>query len=342
MLFIMVAAFLAIPAAATEITAPSAPEDALELLPQEPTGFASDLWTVILRAVHSLQPTFAEGIAVCAKVFAVSMLISFMRNLSGRCGKLVQLFGMLSVSLMLLGATRSMVSLASETVRQLSDYGKLLLPVITAAFASQGAVTASAALFAGTAVFDTILSSAIAKLLLPLVYGFLALAIGAAATDEAMLGQLRDVVKWAVGWFLKLGLYLFTGYMSVTGVISGTTDAATLKAAKITMAGAVPLVGSILSDASEAVLVSAGMVKNAVGIYGLLAVIAIWITPFLRIGSQYLLLKLTAAICRMFDCKAINETVDAFAAAMGLMLAMTGSICVMLLISIVCFMRGVM
>ena len=114
-----------------------------------------------------------------------------------------------------------------------------------------------------------------------------------------------------------------------------------LKATKLTISGMVPVVGNIISDASEAVLVSTGIMKNAAGIYGLLAILAIWIGPFLQIGIQYLLLKLTSGICEMFTVKSISDLVNDFAAAMGLILAMTGSVCLMFLISTICFMKGV-
>ena len=136
-------------------------------------------------------------------------------------------------------------------------------------------------------------------------------------------------------------MYIFTGYITITGVVSGSADQAALKAAKLTISGAVPVVGGILSDASEAVLVSAGVVKNAVGVYGLLAIAAIAMGPFLRIGVQYLLLKMTAAVCGVFGNKRTTELVGDFASAMGLLLAMTGAVCLILLISMVCFMKGV-
>jgi stage III sporulation protein AE len=103
----------------------------------------------------------------------------------------------------------------------------------------------------------------------------------------------------------------------------------------------VPVVGSILSDASEAVLVSAGLMKNAVGIYGLLVVIALWIGPFLQIGIQYLMLKATAGICEMFGTKQIAELMKDFSSAMGLVLAMTGTVCLIFIISTICFLKGV-
>ena len=141
-------------------------------------------------------------------------------------------------------------------------------------------------------------------------------------------------------WFLKIILYIFTGYMGITGVVSGTVDAAAVKATKLTISGMVPVVGGILSDASEAVIVGAGVMKSAAGVYGLLAMIAIWISPFLQIGLQYLLLKATAAVCAAFGEKRVTELVQCFSSAMGLLLAMTAVVCVLLMISTVCFMKG--
>ena len=128
--------------------------------------------------------------------------------------------------------------------------------------------------------------------------------------------------------------------MTISGVITGTVDQSALKATKLTIAGMVPVVGGILSDASEAVLIGAGMVKYAAGIYGLLAVMAIAIEPFLRIGIHYMMLKITATLCGIFLEKEVAELLQDFASAMGLLLAMTGCVCVILIISMVCFMKG--
>jgi len=136
-------------------------------------------------------------------------------------------------------------------------------------------------------------------------------------------------------------LYIFTGYISITGIVSGSADAAAVKAVKIAISGIVPVVGNIISDASESILVSAGLMKNTVGIYGFLAVTAVWIGPFLQIGTQYILLKLTAAVSSVITGKNGSVLVRDLSGVMGFLLAMTGAVCLMLLISIVCFMKGV-
>ena len=332
---------LILPVSAAEYEAPLPPEDVQQLLPKEEVSFGSDLWKIVTSAMDAVAPSLAQGGRICLALVASAILISLLGTLPGNGAKISQIAGVLVGAVLLLGQTNSMVHLAAETVRKLSDYGKLLLPVMTAALASQGGITASAALYTGTAAFDALLSHVIAKALVPVVYGFLILSLGAAATNDALLGKIRDLLKWLATWCLKTVLYIFTGYMGITGVVSGTADVATMKATKLTLSGMIPVVGGILSDASEAVIVGAGVMKSAVGVYGLLAIIAIWITPFLQIGVQYWLLKLTVAVCTGFEAKGIGNLLQSFTTALGLLLAMTGAVCIMLLVSIVCFMKGV-
>lgn len=341
LIIISILGFLVFPVSAAEYTAPQAPPEAEDLMPPESDSFGTDLWYIITKAFQTVYPEFAQTARTCLCVFAAAMLISILGSMAETRNKAVEFAGVLGISLLLLQNTGSMIDLASDTVSELSEYGKLLLPVMTAALAAQGGVSTSAALYAGTAVFDALLCNGIAKLLVPLVYIFLALATAACTTGDPMLQKLRDFIKWLVTWSLKTVLYIFTGYMSITGVVSGTADAAALKATKLTMSGMIPVVGGILSDASEAVIAGALVMKNSVGIYGMLAAAAIWIVPFFRIGIRYLLLKLTAALCGIFDIKVLNDLIGAFSTAMGILLGMTGAVCVMLMISAVCFMKGV-
>ena len=338
---LMFVILLALPVRAQELTAPSVPDHAERFMPPDQQNFAQGLLEVLRDALLYIRPDLKEAAAVCLQIAAVMMAISFLRTIPGTSEKTATLAGSIGISLILLQTSNSLVNLAATTVTQISEYGRLLLPVMTAALAGQGGISQSTALYAGTAFFDALLTSLIGKLLTPMIYLFLVLAIASSAIGEDMLKKLRDTMKWAMTWSLKTILYVYTGYIGITGVVSGTTDAAALKAAKLTISSVVPVVGSILSDASEAVLVSAGTVKNAAGIYGLFAILAIWIGPFLQIGGHYLLLKATGAVCSIFACKECTELVRDFTSAMGLLLAMTGTICLMLLISLVCFLRGV-
>ena len=324
-----------------EITPPTVPENGRQIMPQETDSFTEGVMEILKNATAVLHPDLAEAGRLCLSTVSIVLLLSLLEALPTTKKHICQLAGAVAISCLLLAGSNSMLHLGAQTVTELSEYGKLLLPVMTAALAAQGGITASAALYTCTAAFNAFLTALIGKLLIPVVKIYLALATASGAMGERTLKQLQDTVKWFSTWCLKIILYVFTGFLSITGVVSGSTDAAALKATKLTISGMVPVVGGILSDASEAVLVSAGIAKNAAGVYGIFAILAVCILPFFRIGIHYLLLKLTAGICSIFGSKQITGLIQDFSTSMGMLLAMTGSECILLLISTICFLRGV-
>lgn len=326
---------------ATAFTPPDVPKNAASLMPDETDSFGEGLSYILSEAIGKLRPSVLDAVRICVSIISVSLIIGLFSELSANVKPVITAIGTVIICVTLLEPVNVFIRLGTDTVSQISQYGNLLLPVMTGSLAAQGAVTKSGAIYAATALFDALLSSGISQVLIPMVYVYLCLSLVCNVFSQPLLIQLRKLLKWIMVWGLKIVLYIFTGYISITGVVGGTTDAAMLKATKLTISGMVPVVGNIISDASEAVIISTGIMKNAAGIYGLLAILAIWIGPFLQIGIQYLLLKITAGICEMFTVKPICGLVDDFAAAMGLVLAMTGSVCLMFFISTICFMKGV-
>lgn len=329
------------PVHAAAIEAPQVPNDVQQLMPHQQDNFGQALWSIIKETFSMISPDLAHSTAVCVGVIAAVILVSIMKSFSGVSASVVQICESVVIACILFADTSTFVSLGDQTVKQLSEYGKSLLPVMTAAMAAQGGVAGSGAIYTATAIFDGVLCTLISELLLPFVYVMLVLSVSASAIGIQTFQKLRDLVKWFMSWCLKTVMYVFTGYIGITGVISGTADQSMLKATKLTISGMVPVVGGILSDASEAVLVGAGVVKNSAGIYGILAIVCMFLGPFLRIGIHYILLKLTTAVCGIFAEKTTTDLIGDFSSAMGLLLAMTGSICMLLMISTVCFMKGV-
>ena len=333
---------MAVPAQAMDFTAPEAPDRVEDVVEEKADSFAEGLWNVIRYGIGQLDGSLRQAMAVCLSAAAAVMVCTLLREVSsGISARAVELGCSVAVAGLLLEPAASLIGLGIDTARELSEYGKLLLPVMTGALAAQGGMSASAALYAGTALFDSLLSALLTRLMNPMLWLFLALAIGNSALKEELLGKMRNFLAWCMGWVLKLVLYLFTGYMTVTGVVSGTADAAAVRAAKATISTAVPVVGGILSDASEAVLITAGTLGSAAGLYGILTVLALFAGPFVRLGVQYLLLKGVGSLCSAFDGGGAAGLINDFASAMGLVLGMVGTQTVLLMISTLCLMKGV-
>ena len=324
-----------------DLQVPTPPDPALDLMPEKTDSFWEGLWEIARNSLPQVMPSVTECLGICVSLFAVILLLSALGSIPGTVKWTAALAGACGCGILLLQGSNALIAMGAETVRSVSEYGKALLPVMTAMLAGAGGVTSSAALYAGTAFFDSLLGTVCSSVLVPMIYIYLCLATAKAAFGEESLKKLTDFLKWLMTWCLKAILYVFTAYMSVTGVISGAADAVAVKATKLTISGMVPVVGGILSDASETILVSADVIRNAAGIYGLLAAVSVCIQPFLRIGVQYLLLKATGAVCGIFGSKECVGLIKDFSWCMGLLLAMTGTGCLLLMVSVICFMRGV-
>ena len=332
---------LPVSVSAEENTLPGIDDIGTDRAQVSPYDFLEEFWGLIENTMIESRPDLRYAAQVSSSVLAAGMVLALLTNLWKGPAVSVDIVTTAVITAILFQGTNSMLVLAKDTVLQMSQYGKLLLPVMTGALAAQGGISSSAGLYIGTTLFDAILGGLLTNLYVPLVYVYLALAVARSAVGMDILKKLRDLVKAFLTWSLKIILTVYTTYMSITGVVSGTTDAAALKATKVTISTMVPVIGGILSDASEAVLVGAGVMKNAAGIYGLLAIIGMVLGPFLKIGIHFLLLKLTAALCGVLGTQTAASLTEDYSSSMGMMLAITGAMCLLLLISIVCFMKGV-
>lgn len=342
LILLMLVVMLSVPMQAAELELPDTPESASTYLPEEDGGFLENILQILNGALQAVVPGMRQTIASCIAVLAVVILCSLFGGSENTFGsRATDLLGAVAIPAILLRPTTSLISAGLNIVGEISHYGNLLLPVMSAAMVTSGGITTASALYLGTALFDSVLTRLVSGVLAPMVNLYLAIHVASAAVGTDMLSKMCAFFRGGIIWGLKTVLYVFTGYMAITGVISGNADSIAVKAAKVTISGAVPVVGKILSDATETVLVGADAVRNTLGIGGMLAIIAMTAEPFIRVGLQYLILKLTAALCGIVGSKGQSSLADAFAQAMGLILAMVGSVCVLQLISTVCFMKGV-
>ena len=340
-LLIVLAVLIPCPNARGEaFTPPSIPAEIEEWMPKSQDDFGQGILSMLQKILPEAVIAFRQALKAGLAVFCCSLLTAIM--LSAGCpASAVEAAGAVCISAMMLQNSRALIGLAVQTVSEVSEYSKLLFPVMAAAASARGAVTSASALSVGTSALTAFLNSFLRRVMIPAVYLFLTASVANCALGTNSLKQIRDTIKKFAAWFLKTVLTAFLTYMSITGAVAGSADKTALKAAKAAISTVVPVIGKTLSDASEALLLSADIARNSIGIYGIFAFLGICILPFARIGAHYLVLKGIAALCSIVGSKRQTALVNDFAEAMGLLLGMTGVMCALSVIGIACFLRGV-
>lgn len=321
------------------------PEEARELMDGEGIGpeldFAASLRRigekVRQRAADDLRGAFSGGV----RLFAAAMLCTLAAAFSEKMGKGIRLAGTLAVTLLAAGDVQTLLGLGRETVTELAAFGKVLMPVLAAASAASGALSASGTVTIAVMFVIDVLITLFSDVMMPLVWAYAALLAAGSLTGNGGLGGLAKALKNGVTLAMKIIVGLFVGYLAASGLISGAADALAVKSVKLALSTAIPAAGSVISDAAEAVVAGAGIVRGVTGAFGVLAIVAILILPFLRIAVQYCSIRLAALLAGVAGADGLDGLIEGFGNAASMILTITGSSGLLLLIGVCAAAAGV-
>ena len=292
----------------------------------QPQSLLAKLWAYMLRESGGAVASATRNAALLLAVVFLSALCASL-SASGACVKVSQMAGTVAVAALSVTHVTSCITAGSAALATLRDFSKILLPSMCAAAAASGAAASAAAKYAATSLFLDVLLSAETAVLLPLLYLYAGTVICGTTLENDVLASLSGLLRKA--------------FLSLTGILTGSADAAAAKAVKTAVSAALPVVGSIVADAASTVTSSAAILRSGIGIVGVVSVAAVCVTPYLQLAVHYVLYKLAAGIAESFADKRVGRLIDGFADVYGFLLGMVGVASLILFLSIVSSMKAV-
>lgn len=318
------------------------PDSAADIIQQDTSDFSawniglSKLWE---RTCKLLAGTVQDSLGGVVLIMSAVLLCAVAEDCYAATGSKrtlnpVPFVGTLVILLAAGSNMKNLMGLGSETLEELNVFSKALLPTLSAATAASGGIVSAGMRQIATVICSDVLMSLIRGLLLPMVWTFVAVAAAGAILPVGHLDSVAQGLRKCITWMLSGSLFLFTGYLTLSGAFASSADQLTLRLTRSAIGAAIPVVGGIISDAADSVLAGAGVLKQSIGIFGTLVILSACIVPFIKLGVQYLLLKLAAFLTASVAPKPLAKLVETLGSAFGLVLAMTGAGVLLLLISI--------
>ncbi len=290
------------------------------------------------RARSVLDDALRDGARSAALLVLTALLCGAAEGLADGAGaaavRYVPFCGVLAAASLATRDLHTLLGLGTQTVGELGTLAKLLLPTLAASIAAGGFVSTASVWQVTTLMVCDALCEAAENLLLPLTFCHAAASAAASALDEERLGALADGLKELVTGALKAATAAFAAYLTVAGVLTGSADRAAVKAAKAAVSGAIPVVGGALSDVAESALAAAGAMRGTVGALGIFSILALCLTPLLRLGVQFLLYKLAAFASGLVGTKALGSFLERLGEAFALVFATTAACALVLLVAL--------
>lgn len=233
--------------------------------------------------------------------------------------------GALGITAVVYGDLHGLMSLCMETIQSMDTFSVSMMPVMASAVTISGAPSTAVLTYGATMFVFDLTVSIITGLLVPAVNGYIAVITVNAAIGNDMLSRMAAFLKWIVSGTLKILLTGFVAYITISGTVSHGLDNGAVKAAKFALSGSVPIVGGIISGATDTLLSGAIVLKNALGVFGMICIAAICIIPFLRVGISYLIFKAGTAVLSPVTPPQLSKLMEGITSGFGMLLGMLGS-----------------
>ncbi|WP_077621609.1 stage III sporulation protein AE [Sediminibacillus massiliensis] len=187
-------------------------------------------------------------------------------------------------------------SYAKEAIETMSSFMVALLPLLLGLMASFGSV-ASVSFFHPMVIFLIHISVLlISTVVLPLFFLSALLSIVSTLNENYKATQLADLLKNTGIGLLGVFLTAFLGVISVQGATSAIQDGVAMKTAKFVTGNFIPVVGRMFTDAADTVLSASLLLKNAVGLVGVIMILGLAIFPAVKVFVIAIIYKLASAL----------------------------------------------
>ena len=273
--------------------------DMVRRIAVEGIAFEPEKWMQLLGQVFFREIT--SQLHLLGKLLFLAVLCVLMQQLqnSFRSSEIAVLsYSVCFIFLLIIGmkAFSTAVMVAQQTVDVMIGFMEALLPLLLFLLTAVGAIT-SATLFTPLMLFAVnVLGVLMKTVILPL---FLLTAILDSLnyfSRTYRLGQLASLIRQGGMVLFGFGMMLFTGLLALQGVSGGIADGLGLRTAKFAVGNFVPLVGKMFADSVDVIFGASLILKNAVGIFGMVTVATICLVPLVKLLVLAFLMKAGGAL----------------------------------------------
>ena len=224
------------------------------------------------------------------------------------------------------------VNLVKETTTNLIGFMNTLIPVLISLMLYTGSITTSSILEPIILFMINFIGNLIQDLFIPILLIITTISIVSKISDKVQVEKIAKFLKSSTIWFLGIILTVFVGVVSLEGTLSSSIDGITAKTAKSIVSSGVPVVGKILGDVVDSVLGCGVILKNAVGLVGVIVIIGICILPILKLSVLTISYQLVASVGGVIADEKIVKLLEQIADIFKILLAILCTISFMVII----------
>ena len=297
------------------------------------TSVLNNLLALAINYLKTFLPSLITIIAI--SIFTVIIQNSKSSFVSESVTEIIDFVAYLTVILILSSQLIYFWSISKNTIENISKLNEIMSPIILTLMIASGANSSVAIYKPSVTLFSNIVINVVNVVVIPLIGLILIFSVISTFSKTIKLGKFVDFFSGLVKWIIGIVVTCYGLFITVQGIASAVHDGISIKALKYTISNSIPLVGGMLKDGFDLIVASSILIKNAIGVAGVIILFSIVLTPFLKILVFSLMLNLVAAIVEMISDSKISYLCTCISKSLSLLNSATILTGFMMLISTV-------
>ena len=197
-----------------------------------------------------------------------------------------------------------------NVVNSLTNLVNGLFPVLLTLMTALGGNSTAAVFKPQIAVMCAAVINVVSAIVIPLFIVSVVLCVAGNLSSNVKLDKLLSTTRYVAKVVLSFTFGGFVTYLTIAGIVGGISDGVSVRAAKYLVSNYVPILGGYISQGFDLVAASLTLIKNALGITGILAVLAVTLTPVFKLIALTIGFKFTAGLIEPITDKRMSSFVN--------------------------------
>ena len=291
----------------------------------------SGVWALLGSVVLSVLP-------LVVLVVAITILCGFVGTAKkDGVGHLVFFVAYAAVVLIVVGSVADLIKMVGNTLDVIKTQVDLVFPIILTLMVTGGATTSAGIYQPAVAVLSSVVMQVFTWVVMPLFIVSMAFSVVSHLAPQTKLDKFVAFFNSLFKWIVGVCFTIFLSFMAIQGITAGSFDSISIRATKMTVSGYVPIIGSYMSQGFDLIMASAVLIKNAVGLSGILLLLGLVLAPIIKIIVFSLAIKLTAAVTQPIGDSRISNFLTTINKSFGMLVACLLGVAFMYLVILALF-----
>ena len=303
-----------------------------------------DAKTIYSSVLKILGDEITSSITIIGGILAIIVIHAILKNIGENIGnnsisQIAYYVEYILIVTLIMKSFLTVIDMVKDAIVNLVSYINILIPLLLALVVTSGTAVTASAVQPVILWLIVLLGNGITMYILPILLISTVLGIVSNLSDKIQIGKLSKMLKSSIVWIMGFVLTLFVSFLSLEGTLTSGVDGLTLKGLKSASSTFIPVVGKALSDSVDTVLGATAVIKNAVGIVGIIVVLGICAVPIIKLIVLNILYNLSAAIAEPLADKKIINVMEQIADTFKVLLAIMFSISALLIVGIAIILK---